>query len=170
MPDQTQSTRELEQPENRTANVREWWAERIGWFVIAAILIAALLGAFGPGLFSFRETTSDDGRLTVEYYAVQRYSAPAELRIRFDPPQDAEYVELAISQSFVDEVTPEAISPVPAAMSVKGEDVVCRFRTTDLGQLGHVVYRYEHDSFGSLPIKISLLPDSEVDLSIFVCP
>ena len=111
MSEQTESTLDLEQPENQRASSREWWAERIGWVAISIILIAALLGAFGPGPLSHREAASDDGRLRVDYYRVQRYAAPAELRIRF-----------------------------------------------------------EHESFGLLTGTIALLPDSEIQLSQFICP
>jgi hypothetical protein len=170
MPKQAESTIDLEQPENQRASSREWWTERIGWIAISIILIAALLGAFGPGPLSHREATSDDGRLTVDYYRVQRYSAPAELRIRFEPDATAELVDLAFSQSFVDEIKLESITPSPTAVSLQGKRVVYSFRVADLGEHGHVVYRFEHESFGPLTGTVVLLPGSEVPLSQFICP
>lgn len=170
MSDETHSPLDLEQPENRRIAAREWWAERIGWVAISIILIAALLGAFGPGLLSHREAISGDGRLTVDYYLVQRHSAPSELRLRFEPDANAEFAQLAFSQSFVDEIKLESIMPSPSSISLQGERVVYDFRAADLGEQGHVVFRYQHESFGPLTGTITLLPGSEVDLSTFVFP
>lgn len=171
MPDPAESTLELEQPDSQRVVRREWWAERIGWMVIAAILVAALLGALGPGPLTFRKGESSDRRLTVEYYVVQRYSAPAELRVAFDPPSDdAEFVEIALSQSLLDEIKLESITPEPLESNLDQERVVHRFRVADLGPTGHVVYRFEHESFGPLRGTITLLPDSEIELWQFICP
>jgi hypothetical protein len=170
MSEQAESTLGLEQPENQRASSREWRAERIGWVVISIIVIAALLGAFGPGPLGHREATSEDGRLAVDYYRVQRYAAPAELRIRFEPDASAELVHLAFSQSFVDEIKLESITPSPSATSLQGERVVYSFRVADLGERGHVFYRFEHESFGPLTGTVTLLPDSEIQLSQFICP
>jgi hypothetical protein len=170
MPEQAESTLDLEQPENQRASSREWWAERIGWAVISIILIAALLGAFGPGPLSHREATSEDGRLTVDYYRVQRYAAPAELRIRFEPDANAELVQLAFSQTIVDEIKLESITPPPTAAILQDDRVVYSFRVADLRERGHVVYRFEHESFGPLTGTVALLPDSEIELSQFIYP
>jgi hypothetical protein len=171
MPEQDESTLDLDQPENQRVVRREWWAERVGWLVIAAIWIAALLGLLGPGPLTSRERESSDGRLKVEYYAVPRYSAPAELRIAFEPLGSAEeFIELAISQSILDEIKLESITPAPVESRLGQQRVIHRFRTIDLGDRGHVVYRFEHESFGPLSGSITLLPESEIQLSQFVCP
>lgn len=171
MAEQSRATLDLDSPENHRCTSREWWAERIGWVVISVILIAALLGMFGPGPLSHREVSSEDGRLTVEYYGVERYSAPCELRISFEPSDaEAELVQLAISRSLVDEIRVETITPPPIATSLEAELVVYAFRVADLSEKGHVVYRIQHESFGPLAGTITLLPGSEAELSQFICP
>jgi len=171
MPEQAESTLDLDRPENQWMIRREWWAERISWLAIAAILLTALIGLLGPGPLTSRERESSDGRLKVEYYAVPRYSAPAELRIAFETRGSAaEFVELAISQSILDEIKLESITPAPVESKLGQQRVIHRFRTADIGDSGHVVYRFEHESFGPLSGEITLLPDSEIQLSQFVVP
>lgn len=171
MSGQTESTLDLDQPDNLQAVRREWFAERIGWCATAACLVAAAVGFLGPGPLTFRDSESNDGRLRAEYYAVPRYSAPAELRIKLQPLQsDAESVEVAVSYSFLDEIKIDSITPEPLDAQLEEERVVYRFRPADLGQHGRVVYRFEHESFGPLGGTITLLPDSELELSQFVVP
>lgn len=171
MSEQTESTLDLEQPDNRLVNVREWWAERLGWVLIAAVLVGALLGAFGPGPLSQRKADSADGRLEIEFYAVQRYEAPAELRITFKPPDPGDkLIRLALSRPFLDEITPEAIMPPPVTATMEEDRVVYSFLAADLGDEGRVTYRYQHDTFGWSSAQVTLLPGTQVELSQFVCP
>jgi len=170
MSDQTESTLELDEDESLKVIRREWWAERIGWFTIAACLSAALLGFLGPGPLTSRKLTSDNGRLRAEYYAVPRYSAPVELKLAVNSQSArGEFLDLAFSQAFVDAIKLESITPEPVEARLEQDRVAFRFRAADVRD-GHIAFRFEHQSFGPLSGTITLLPDSEIELWQFVCP
>lgn len=171
MTGQTQSTLDLEQQQNQRTVRREWWVERVGWLLIAAVVIAALLGFLGPGPLTHRRSESNDGRLIVEYYAVRRYSAPAELKVFFEEPSnDGTYVDLALSSPIIDAIELKSITPAPIESRLDKDRVVHRFAVADLTEHGKVIYRFDHESFGLLRGTITLLPDSQVELSQFICP
>jgi hypothetical protein len=170
MADGMRSTQELDEPENQPVYHREWIAERIGWLVIAALLIAAALGLLGPGLLSHRLATSSDGRLSVEYYSTVRSEAPATLKIRVQPAGNGDRIRLAISERFLEAITPEAIVPEPEATEVGDDRVVHVFRVADLTEDGLITYRFRFDDFGPVSYQLSVPSGSEIELFQFVCP
>lgn len=85
---------------------------------------------------------TQDGRLVVEYYSVERYEASAELRIRFQPVQTEDgLIRLALSREFTDATTPEAITPAPDSVEMRDDRIVYAFRAADLGKEGSKVLK-----------------------------
>lgn len=169
--DQSDQTISLDSDESRRITDREWIAERVGWFVIAAILVAAILGLLGPGPLSHQQAVSDDGKLIVEYDSVQRYGAPAELRIRFKREfADQKGIRLSISREFTDFTKVESITPEPESSEMGEKAIIYSFRAQTIPADTTIVWRYQHDTFGRLHYKIGLEKGSTVEVSNFVLP
>ena len=96
-PDQ-ESTANLDDGKNLRMQKYEWIFERTAWVLMIALLLAAVLGLFGPGPLSFRTRTSADGKLVVDYYAVQRHEAPSELCIHFRDRAAQGAIRVALSR------------------------------------------------------------------------
>lgn len=99
--------------EDRDHARREWRMERIGWLVMALLLVAGLLGLFGYGPLS-QGQAGDPGTLSVEYDHLQRASAPSEYRFTVAPSlvRDGE-LRLRFDDALLDEVDMESIIPEP---------------------------------------------------------
>lgn len=108
---------------------QEWWAYRIGWTLMALILLAGLLGVWGQGVVSRAEVTSPDGRLEVSYERFVRNQAATTLEIRF-PPRVAEQgtIHLFINQNYLTAHDVDAITPDPESVTVQGKDFVYEFQ------------------------------------------
>jgi hypothetical protein len=171
MPDASPSTLDLDEPKKLRAVARELLAERIGWLSIAAIVLAGLIGFLGPGPLSYREQSSENGELSVEYSAVERYESPAKLTVRFaDIPRPDRMIRLALSRDFADEIVPEATSPPPDSTTMLATKVVHAFRVADLGEEGHVIFRYKNNRWGWRRIQISLVDGPTLEIEQFICP
>src|SRR5687768_15141530 len=97
------SVHDLLTPQHQTAVRREYWVERVAWTGMVLILLAALLGAFGPGLLSDRRVVSADGSLSVEYSAIERYQAESVLVIRVErDPAAGRPVLVTLSRTLAD--------------------------------------------------------------------
>ena len=86
---------------------REWRIERVGWFLIAALVLLAILGAFGDGPISDTraEAAQGDARFFADYERFNRIAhvsllvvhvqAPSatgdELRIAFNPASASDW-------------------------------------------------------------------------------
>jgi hypothetical protein len=160
----------LDDPQQQTLHRREWRAERIGWALVTAAIVAGLCGLLGPGWLSHREKSSPGGGISAEYFAAIRYEAPAELRLRFAiPPGSNGELHLALSRSLGDAVTAEAISPPPAAVAMDAENLTYIFHAADMGGDGRVVMRFKPNQYGWLNYTVSLGGET-ISISQFVLP
>jgi hypothetical protein len=65
---------------------RMWAVQRIGWAVMALVVLAGLLGLFGPGPLSSATAGKEEGPLLVEgYERFVRFRIPTTLQVRLDP-------------------------------------------------------------------------------------
>jgi len=150
---------------------REWVIERIGWGLMACLIVVALLGGLGFGPLTSRRSISRDGALSVKYYAVERTSAATKLEVwckTGDPT--AKEMDVAISRSFVDEITIESFSPEPTEMALAGDKIIFTFVGTDLANGEKVVCHYRHNEFGLRKYEIAIAGGQPVRISQVVLP
>jgi len=168
---QPEGSLELDDARHQQIQHREWIAERIGWGAIGLIILAALLGLLGPGVLSHRVASSSDGRLTVDYYRLQRNEAPSELLIRFDHPgADQDRLRLTISRELTDAVTIDGIAPEPDAVEMQADRLVYTFLASGSSPARKIVVRYQNHQMGALHYEVALEGGPSVSLSHFVYP
>lgn len=134
---------------------RERRLERLGWFVMATVIVLALLGGLGPGPLSWEQIETADHALSVEYASVVHHEAPAELVLRIRPAAGASSVRLGVSRSLCDHVTLESIVPRPLEEQGRADDVVYTF-AVDSTQSSTVLFRFSYDDFGPFEHHISI--------------
>lgn len=83
-PADSPARRGLQINEDFRFQTRDWLAQRIGWCLLAALLLAGVLGLLGSGPLS--HVTRADGRgLTVEYERFVRHGAPTTMTLAIAP-------------------------------------------------------------------------------------
>jgi hypothetical protein len=165
------STVDLDAPRNLRHQSAEWFAERVGWMFIAGAILANAFGLLGPGLLSAREESSPDGTITVEYDALERYEAPAVMRLHFEGPSgSAGVIRVAISRGFIDRATPEHIAPAPLETQMQGDLLVYTFRAPPADARGVILFRYKYNSPGRLRFNIGIDGGPAIRVSQFVYP
>jgi hypothetical protein len=144
---------------------REWRAERIGWVLMALLVVAALIGLLGgPGPLSWTTARGADGLLQVEYQRFSHLEADDLLTVRLAPDaitSDSVHVELAGSwmQSVdITGITPEPqeqiTTPYGARLAFATEpgaelSVQIAFRADEMGTIdGGVRFEGETVAFG----------------------
>lgn len=91
----------------------EWRAERVGWVIIAAVILLALLGLFGSGPLSSASANGPQG-YQVDYSRFVRMMSPTEIRIAL-PAEAASEGEARfwIDREYLDRFEVENIVPEP---------------------------------------------------------
>lgn len=165
------SLQDLESPDNLSHNRWERFLERTGWCIGGALLLAAVVGWLGPGPLSHERAVSADDSIAMDYYSIERYSAPGKLRIWVRPKErSSDSIRVSISRSFTDHVTPEAIVPKPVSVEASGESLMYTFRAADVDDRGAITFRYKHDSYGSIAYAVGAEGHEPLYASQFVLP
>lgn len=120
---------------------RAWVAQRVGWLVIAAIIVAALLGIFGGGPLS-RAAVEGDG-LRLEYERFARLQQPTRLRLALSKTAPS---EVALKRGYLESFRIEQITPEPCEIEASGEWLVYRFSGSGTSA---VIFHLMPEEFGS---------------------
>lgn len=115
---------------------KDWRFQRIAWFIMMLIVIAALVGIFGDGPFSLGNIAADDGT-SVVYERITRIHKQTSTAIliplptsalSISNPKEAEsYFDVAMSADFVHRMGLTSIVPTPRRMIQTDSMVVFRF-------------------------------------------
>jgi hypothetical protein len=105
--------RKIELDQQPTFQRIEWFAQRVGWLILGAIIVAGVLGFLGDGPFSSTTASSSDGRLAVSYDQYLHRHAPSRIDIDVTSLPGASELILFLSDEFlaaveIHQITPEA--------------------------------------------------------------
>jgi len=113
---------------------RSWIVQRIGWILMLALVLAAVLGVLGSGPLS-HATTAIPGQLRVEYQRFTRYDDPETLVVRAEgAATTAGVVRLSLNRQYLDHSTVESVLPSPERVDAAAERTIFAFRVAEPGR------------------------------------
>lgn len=122
--------RSLEVEEDMAFQRSNWLAERIGWAVMAVVVLAAALGVFSAGPLSWTTAQDAPGTVVVDYERFLRHTAPVTMKVKIAPQAaTAEGVTLEIDEAFAEAFRITEIRPQPAQSSTIADGMRFRFDT-----------------------------------------
>lgn len=135
---------DLEISEDMEFQRRTWAVERIGWIVLAALLLAAMLGLFGNGAFSSGTAISDDGSVSVEFDRFWRLQSPTDLRVSVrGTADDAMRARLWLSSRYLDAIDVSRATPQPESVEAGLDRITYEFALAEPNQPFVVTFRIE---------------------------
>lgn len=147
---------------------RVWRFERVGWYVLLAVVLLALAGLFGNGPLSDAEVISPDGRVKVEYQRLSRSGTTDSLVITVQgSPGDPVAVQL--EGSVLRKASIETIQPQPQVSLSHGSALLLQLGTSEDG-LATLYLTLRSDHVGSLKGTVRAGPRSAVGFSTFLYP
>ena len=134
-----------------------WKLQRIGWGVMALIVVAALAGLLGPGPLSNATAGEKDSMLWVEYNRFERYQSPVMLRIHLGPgaAQDGK-ARLSINRDYIENIELQHIDPEPESVEVGAQSTAYLFKVADPEKPTAITFHLEPNTRGWLPVRIGL--------------
>src|SRR5690606_7618716 len=115
--------------EDVTFQQRMWKVEHVGWCVIAAVVVAALCGAFGGSWLGRTTVSGSDGRLALEYDRLWRVRSPTSLKVDVRSPSGGERARIWIARDYIGSMSITEITPQPVRVEGDAERVVFEFAT-----------------------------------------
>ncbi len=149
---------------------RMWTAQRIGWAVMALVLLAAVLGLFGDGPLSRRTVTSADGKLTARFQRLERHHSPTALVVMVRPEPGEEKVELWLSRHYAEAQTFDTIHPEPESVTAAGDRMVYEFSVDEDEPEVRISFDGQPQGIGTLDGKVGLGGGDAVTFTQFVFP
>ena len=139
--------------------------QRIVWWLLALVPVAAVAGLFGDGLFS--ETTAGSARAggTVTYERSGRLTADTELELEFARPSRT--TDVAISRGFLDRYATSAVRPEPLRVRTLANAVVFTFAAAPAGRATFVL---QPDALGTSSGTVTFAGGTPVRVRQLVFP
>ncbi len=146
---------------------KSWRFERIGWFVLALIVLLTLLGLFSKGPLSTGHVSSADGALQVEYQRFQRHGAHSQLIVtaQVAPSSSA---AVRFSPQLFEAFTLEGIYPAPQHSAIQQGGLLLESRADTQGTLKFYL-ALRPDGLGSVRHSVHL-NEQTVEFSQFIYP
>jgi hypothetical protein len=126
-----------------------WIVQRVGWGILFIILIAAILGVFGTGIFSDEHVIGKEGSIHFERFA--RFEAPMELRINARGRNS--FLEIAFPLTYFSGMELERIQPAPTAQTFENGNIVYRFSVHEITQ---VKFYFIPESVGRIKTQVQI--------------
>lgn len=161
---------DLQVAEDLRFQQRDWLGQRIGRMVIAALVIAAFLGAFGPGPLSSAKATSSAGALQVDYARFVHRTADATLEVTANSElaRDGE-LRLEFDDAYLDQMLILKVVPDPHEVMTSGPTTTYVFLVPDAH--AWTSFRFTMEGQGAGPVSGTVRAgDSAVSLSQFLYP
>ena len=146
---------------------RRWWRfEKAAWLLLAVVLIADALGAFGRGWLAQAELNAADGSVRVRYERVERAGTPSEMTIEFGPSAVRDQkVQIFASQSIVKELGAQRIIPQPIASEIGPGGITYTFSAARAPAIASIamqpsfpgIHHLELRVLGSDPIRATIV-------------
>lgn len=107
---------------------REWRVERVGWVVMALVVLLGLLGFWGSGVLSTVTTTSADGRLSVSYERFVRTIGQTSIVVHADRGSArGGTLQLSVDQPCLASYQVQSMQPEPTVTTAVGDRLVFEF-------------------------------------------
>ena len=120
----------LQLDEHYGSQRRGWMADRIGWAVMAIVIVAALTGLFGNGFIGLRNAKDNTGLLEVEYNRFGRNGADITLTVVVRESAAAQSeIAIWLSNEYLDAVRIDDIRPTPDATEAHANGLKFTFLT-----------------------------------------
>ena len=131
MPKSERSDR-LEIAEDMDFQRASWRVQRVGWAVMSAIVVAALLGFFGGGPLSSAQAGDAQSGLSLEYDRFTRLNSPQTLDVQIAGAaiHPDSTVRFWLDRKWIESNEVSSVSPEPEAAELEADRIIYTFKTS----------------------------------------
>ena len=171
MMDEPQKVGDLEVHEDLKFERRQWTVERIGWLTMLALIIAALLGAFGRGPLSKRNEQTRDKTLSIEYDRFGRLQAQTDVKLKIaEAALSGRELRLWLDRAYMARFEIKEINPEPERIDLGADRMTLVYRVPQRERPLSVNLILEPVEFGSVAGAAGVEGKDSVTFSQFVYP
>jgi hypothetical protein len=175
MTEMTTHSRELQLPQTADPAFQEgeWRLQRIGWGLLACLVLAAATGLLGGGPLGQETESTTDGAVTVHYDRFLHAYHASRLRIIVWPEAVADgHIRLSLNREFLDAVSVRQITPRPRAEQPGVDECVLVFDDASATGAGpfQMTIEVEPESAGPLEVCMRVNNLAPIRFRQFIYP
>lgn len=150
---------------------KSWLFSVLGQIAIGVLVIAAIVGLLGGGLISNVTRKSSGSDVEVTYPRFTRHFSPTDIEVRVQrSTEQSNLVSLELSQSLIENLQIDAISPEPeSVMAVEGS-VQYTFEISEESNYARVIFHVLAQDIGVTSGEIRLENGDAVGIRQLVLP
>jgi hypothetical protein len=150
---------------------RAWTVQRIGWGLMALVVLAAAAGLLGPGPLSGARADADGGLMRVQYQRFLHYQSPTTLAVELAPAAAREgQVRLWLARDYAEAGGVQAVIPPPARVEADSERLTYIFPAAPAGGPAAVTFHLQPERVGPLEARLGLPDGQALSVGQFVYP
>lgn len=150
---------------------RLWKVQKIAFWVLAALLVGAVLGFFGPGLISYKEEQDSAGQLQAKYHRWLRFGSPGMLQFEIQGGSTSDgKAQIWIDRKYVEAVQIESIVPEPESVKAGEDRFLYEFDLEDSQRSAGILFHFVPRESGPLEGQAALGGNTPVEIGQFVYP
>lgn len=162
---------DLQIAEDMDLQRRTWRFERIGWVALTLVLVASLLGLFGPGLLGPATAATPRGALKVDYPRFARMQTPLFITVQVRPREGtSRELRLWFDADYLMQFSGALFVPEPRHMEAGPGRVTLEYAHDPAPGPVTVRLELEARSCGPIEGRVGLEGDESVTLEHFVFP
>lgn len=145
-----------------------WKFERVGWYVLLAVVILTLLGLFSRGPLSSLVAVSDIRDLTVEYERFHRNGGSNSMIIRTQGKPD-QPVTVLIGKAMLEGFSIDSIQPLPMSSTSTSDGLALTLMPDKQGDA--ILYlSWRSSGLGLIKSEIAVAGGGHIPITQFIYP
>ncbi len=150
---------------------RIWKMQRIGWGVMALVVLCIMLGLTGRGPLSHTTAGASGAPLRLEYERFGRLESPMELKVHLGPgvARDGK-ARIWFRREYFEALATEQILPEPEKMEVYSDRHVLEFDLPQPQREATVVLKVRPQKIGSMAGRVGVENGQSLSFKHFIYP
>lgn len=146
-----------------------WWVvQRVGWAIMALIILAALVGLTGKG-GPLASATADAAGATIDYPRITRWKSDDQLTVRL-PASASGKVDVELSRAFGELFSVRSVEPQPSGMQATANGHRYTFEVEGAGEKLVVFGLHAENPAIQRTVRAEVADAPPADLTITVLP
>ncbi len=167
----SQRVGDLEIAQDLEYQKKAWIVQRVGWVLMALVVILALAGLFGPGPLSTTTVGDERAPVRLQYERFVRSRDPTELTIHIgaNAAQGSE-ARIWLDREYLHKVQIRHITPDPERVEAGPDRLMYVFRLIGPNQPTAILFNVEPQEIGQLQGKFGVDQGAALSFTQFVYP
>lgn len=150
---------------------RSWKVQRIGWALMALVVVAAALGLLGgSGLLSDTIIGSETDELQIRYHRFLRQGKPVTLDIQAWPADDEKQVKIQLDRDYLNHFKLDQVVPEPSQTEAHSETLIFTFDLAQPGDSVEIKFDMRPEFSGAVSGHVGIENGPSLEISHFVLP